>query len=219
MITRNKTGTKLVLVLLFTLGCPARKDLPLVEPPKTILEEALLRTVIIHYNISDSAKGTGVLLDAQGTVLTCHHVVFGWQDRLRVSQDSKHFFDAHVIREEPAIDLVLLKTDLKMPVPPFATWIARSWRSMIPFFFLDQPGGWDRRFSRVMSHIWIVPALTFECLECHLSRLWEPPFPDVPELLYTDWMVVLLESTEQPWVLTRGIPRGLLFQPVLCRLF
>ena len=59
-----------------------------------------------------------MLLDAQGTVLTCHHVVFGWQDRLRVSQDSKHFFDAHVIREEPAIDLVLLKTDLKMPVAP-----------------------------------------------------------------------------------------------------
>ncbi|MGV3664714.1 MAG: S1C family serine protease [Leptospira bouyouniensis] len=106
----------LILFSYFTFCSKNNKPIQ-IEPTKEIIEIAKNRTVTLHYHISDYAKGTGLLLDDKGHVLTSRHVILGWEDRVRISQDSKTFFDAKVIIEEPKLDLVILKTELKRKLP------------------------------------------------------------------------------------------------------
>lgn len=95
------------------------------EPSKNVLHSALERSVTIHYHISDTAKGTGLLLDEEGYILTAHHVILGWEDRVRISQDSKTFYDAILVRAEPKLDLALLKSTLTKKLPSIS-WVDRS---------------------------------------------------------------------------------------------
>lgn len=114
-----------LILLLLALHCAPRSAPAQIEPTPEVLQEALDRTVVLHYHISDYAKGTGILLNDEGLVLTAQHVIFGWEDRVRVSQDSKNFFAARVLHSEPKLDLVLLQTDLKRPVAPLQ-WVDRG---------------------------------------------------------------------------------------------
>ncbi|TGM25848.1 serine protease [Leptospira levettii] len=102
-----------LLFLCFHFQCSVNNTNLLPEPSMEIINEVKNRSVILHYNISDYAKGTGMLLDEEGHVITSRHVILGWEDRVRISQDSKTFYNAKVIAEEPKLDLVILKTELK----------------------------------------------------------------------------------------------------------
>lgn len=116
----------LVLIpLLLAVHCAPQSVPAQTEPTQEILQEALDRTVVLHYHISDYAKGTGLLLNDEGLVLTAQHVILGWEDRVRVSQDSKTFFAARVLHQEGKLDLVLLQTDLKRRVAPLR-WVDRG---------------------------------------------------------------------------------------------
>lgn len=114
-----------LISLLWALHCAPQTAPGQSEPSPEVLQEALNRTVVLHYHISDYAKGTGLLLNDEGLVLTSQHVILGWEDRVRVSQDSKTFFAARVLREESKLDLVLLQTDLKRPVAALR-WVDRG---------------------------------------------------------------------------------------------
>ncbi len=135
MVRYTKSGVFVAWILLLALSCAPPGATAKDEPSSQVLEEALARTVILHYHISNYAKGTGLLLDDQGHVLTAQHAILGWEDRLRVSQDSETFFGAQVIRGEPRLDLVILKTDLKRSVAP-VHWVDRAELSINDSIFL-----------------------------------------------------------------------------------
>ncbi len=91
--------TILIFNITAFIQCSTNTNSENLEPSLEIIEEVKNRTVILHYHISDYAKGTGLLLDENGHVLTAKHVILGWEDRVRISQDSKTFYDAKVIVE------------------------------------------------------------------------------------------------------------------------
>ena len=66
-----------------------------------------------------NGMGTGVIIDARGFVLTNHHVV----DRVRGVQVHLHdgtVYNAHVVQQDPAMDVALLKVDADRPLVPVA---------------------------------------------------------------------------------------------------
>lgn len=104
-------------LLISIFQCFPREIPSIQEPSVNVIDMVKDRTVILHYHISNYAKGTGLLLDDKGHVLTSRHVILGWEERVRISQDSNTFYDAKVIKEEPKLDLVILKTDLRKALP------------------------------------------------------------------------------------------------------
>lgn len=116
-----------------------------VHPAKAIdpavVRAAHERTVVIHFTSSDYPKGSGLLIDDQGTVLTCAHVIFGWETRLRVSVDGATFHPARLIRKDDLNDLAILATPLRKKVAPHRWARPRSLELNEDLFLFGAPYG------------------------------------------------------------------------------
>ena len=67
----------------------------------------------------DRPNGTGIIIDKEGTVLTCYHVLSGIDDSIEIIlEDLKTTKKATIIKKEEIFDLVLLKTDFKNDLNP-----------------------------------------------------------------------------------------------------
>ncbi len=104
----------LLLALLFIqLSC---KEVEQENPLQPVLLhettlEVLSRYVGIYSN--NSIKGTGLLADSLGNVITVYHVVQEINGQnLKVSTDGVHFFHAKIIFFDKSNDLALLRTEL-----------------------------------------------------------------------------------------------------------
>ncbi|MCZ8341513.1 MAG: S1C family serine protease [Leptospira sp.] len=138
----------LLFSFIVLIQCSTNANIENLEPSQETINRVKNRTVILHYHISDYAKGTGLLLDENGHVLTTKHVILGWEDRVRISQDSKTFYDAKVILDEPKLDLVILKTNLKVKVP-LLTMVDRSeLKYNQPVFSIGSPWGLGNSFLK-----------------------------------------------------------------------
>jgi S1-C subfamily serine protease len=140
--------------MISTFCSPIDDDSSSLEPSQLALKNALERSVIIHYHISDTAKGTGILLDKEGHILTAYHVIFGWEDRVKVSQDSKTFIPAKVVKIEPKLDLAILKANLTNNITNIE-WIDRSdLKINEPIFLFGAAWGLQNSFLKgYISHL------------------------------------------------------------------
>ena len=59
-----------------------------------------------------AALGSGVIVQADGTILTNHHVIDGAQ-QIKVELSNYRIFDAKVLGSDPPSDLAVLKIDAK----------------------------------------------------------------------------------------------------------
>ncbi len=81
----------------------------------------------------DRPNGTGIIIDKQGTVLTCYHVLSGIDDSIEIIlEDLKTTKKATIIKKEELFDLVLLKTDFKNDLKP------PQWASLEEFEISDR---------------------------------------------------------------------------------
>lgn len=107
------------------VSCTSSEPGFLREPNPDTIAAVGARAVIVHYNIGTDPKGTGVLIDDKGLVLTCFHVVSGWQDRVRVSSDGQTTYEARLVYSEPKLDLVLYQTPIRAAVTDLQ-WVNRE---------------------------------------------------------------------------------------------
>jgi Do/DeqQ family serine protease len=71
----------------------------------------------------EGSLGSGVIVRADGVVVTNHHVIAGGQ-QLRVVLEDRREFPAHVLLDDPRSDLAVLKIDVgseRLPVLPIET--------------------------------------------------------------------------------------------------
>lgn len=140
--------TILIFNITAFIQCSTNTNSENLEPSLEIIEEVKNRTVILHYHISDYAKGTGLLLDENGHVLTAKHVILGWEDRVRISQDSKTFYTAKVIVDEPKLDLVILKTNLRAKLPQLVMVDRSELKFNQSVFSIGSPWGLGNSFLK-----------------------------------------------------------------------
>lgn len=66
----------------------------------------------------ESSLGSGVVVDSDGLIVTCHHVIEGSEEVTVVLQDKREF-EADVVLLDPKTDLAVLKIDTKGESMPF----------------------------------------------------------------------------------------------------
>ena len=72
-----------------------------------------------YRNRIERSLGSGVIVDAQGHIVTNHHVI-AQADTIRVQLADGRGADAHIVGRDPDTDLAVLKIDLpNLPVAPF----------------------------------------------------------------------------------------------------
>lgn len=90
------------------LHCTRDHQLPVTVSDR-VARVALNRTASISYSGSPRLVGTAMILDSR--LITNHHVIEGREDRIRVTVDGARFFEARVIKKDPALDLALLQIE------------------------------------------------------------------------------------------------------------
>ena len=89
----------LQFILLVFLNCYSKQDTFSIS--NNVLQTSIQRNIIIHYDIAGDTKGSGIIINNRGTVLTCYHIVQGWENNLKISKDGKTFYKAKLLKKEP----------------------------------------------------------------------------------------------------------------------
>ncbi len=90
----------------------------------SIIEEIRKHTVRIDVSINgEDGNGTGLIVDRDGTVLTCDHVAYPKNqelDKINIITDDGDTYETEIIKRDVSHDLALLKTGSLSG----STWIA-----------------------------------------------------------------------------------------------
>lgn len=89
------------------------------------IRSAEKKYITVYSGLDIFPKGSGLLLNKNGDILTCYHVIAGIENSVRVSQDGVTFHKATVAKYEHSFDLALLKTDIKETISE-PDWIDRE---------------------------------------------------------------------------------------------
>lgn len=120
---------RLIVVLL--LGCligPAAAEEPglatFIELQKLVVQlSETIKPSVVHIevharrgNVRRKGMGSGLILSADGRIVTNHHVI-DRAERITVRLDDKSQYEAEVLRQDKQTDLALLKIEPKHPLP------------------------------------------------------------------------------------------------------
>ncbi|UOR13284.1 S1C family serine protease [Halobacillus amylolyticus] len=83
------------------------------------------------------SKGTGFAIDADGTIITNHHVIEG-EKRISVAFPGKGLFDAEVVEKFPEVDLAVLQAE-GSDFPHLTLANETSFEEGEPFYFIGNP--------------------------------------------------------------------------------
>ncbi len=136
----------LQFILLVFLNCYSKQDTFSIS--NNVLQTAIQRNIIIHYDIAGDTKGSGIIINNRGTVLTCYHIVQGWENNLKISKDGKTFYKAKLLKKEPLQDLALLETDFKMNIPDLLIASRNDLNQNTEVFLIGNAYGLNHSFFR-----------------------------------------------------------------------
>ena len=141
----------LLVAALTVAGCNPPDQPAIVS--EAVVATAVSRSVTIYFATGDQAKGSGILLDARGYVVTANHVVEHRKDVLRVALDGHTLVPAFLQHAEPRLDLALLRTGLRRSVPRLRLLDRSEVRVGEPIFLVGAPYGLVNSFlTGTVSH-------------------------------------------------------------------
>ena len=157
---RTPTVSFVALMLMLTAPAPAEPqslgDLYRKASPSVVVIRAKGREVSMSGVARFGEIGSGVLVTADGKVVTASHVVHGMED-ITVEFIGRDPVRARVIGFQPGADLALLQLDEVPPNPPVATVIADSSAVAVgdSVFIVGAPYGLTYSLSRgIVSALW-----------------------------------------------------------------
>ncbi len=112
------------------------------------VDYASARSIYLYHMDDSRPRGSGVIIDNRGHVLSASHIIKGWEKNICVSQNGYTFFSARVLKNEERFDLVLLETDIKLIIPSIQ-WIDREKLSINDTVFsICSPYGLNNSFLK-----------------------------------------------------------------------
>lgn len=133
---------KILLLLIALFSCNKLDPEKLKKDNLEIVQSVKKNVVYISSPKLDRPNGTGLIIDKEGTILTCYHVLSGIDDSIEIILDdlkTKH--KATILRKEAIFDLALLKTDFKnnLKTPEWAS--LDEFEISDPIFIFGTPYG------------------------------------------------------------------------------
>ena len=84
----------------------------LTEIKSSTLQEVAGRSVTIYNTTVDFPRGTGIIINGNGDILTCFHVVVGYENDLMISRDGIKLIPTKVLKKGFEYDLAILSSDI-----------------------------------------------------------------------------------------------------------
>lgn len=105
-----------ILIFVFFNCSQTNSSIPNLENRPSGIKKSLQRNVSIFQQTGNRPIGSGFLINSKGFLISCLHVVQPFKNKLRISINGQDFYQAIIIKESQKLDLVILKSNLKIEV-------------------------------------------------------------------------------------------------------